>query len=79
MGLWKGVGYCVCTDWHWQIRQALGIHDSDTTYIQFLVRVLTGWSPPEGMVRDVTGAVFAVVAILTVTLNLRDRKVAESA
>lgn len=74
MGLRYGVGYCICTDWHWQIRRALGIHDQDSTYIQFLVRVLTGWRPDDGLVRSVTGAAFSAVLILTVGLNLRDRR-----
>lgn len=24
MGLWYGIGYCICTDWHWQVRRELG-------------------------------------------------------
>lgn len=74
MGLRYGVGYCICTDWHWQIRSALGIHDRDNTYIQFLVRMLTGWTPGDGMTRTATGAVFAIAAILTIVLNIRDAR-----
>ncbi len=44
MGLWKGVGYCILTDWHWQVRRALGIHDPDGSYIELLIRKLTGWA-----------------------------------
>lgn len=74
MGLWYGVGYCVCTDWHFQVRRAMGIHDTDSTYIQFLVRELTGWKPDDGLVQAVTGAIFAIVFILTVVLNIRDAR-----
>jgi len=27
MGAWKGFGYCICTDWHFQVRRAMGIND----------------------------------------------------
>lgn len=28
-------GYCFCTDWHWQVRRALGYHDPGS-YIELL-------------------------------------------
>jgi len=74
MGLWHGMGYCVCTDWHWQVRRALGIEERDSTYIQFLVSVLTGWRPDDRLVMTVTGVWFAVAMVLTIVLNLRDRR-----
>lgn len=74
MGLWHGMGYCICTDWHWQVRRALGIEEHDSTYIQFLVRALTGWRPDDGLVMTVTGVGFAAALLLTVFLNLRDRR-----
>lgn len=74
MGIWHGVGYCVCTDWHWQVRRAMGIHDPDTTYIQFLVRTTTGWVPNEKLVTTVTGIVFAASVLASVAFNLRDRR-----
>jgi hypothetical protein len=73
MGLRYGIGYCVCTDWHWQVRRALGYHDPDSTYIQFLVRSLTGWSLSEYLARSVAGWVFGIAVVLSVALNLRDR------
>jgi MFS family permease len=32
------IGYCFCTDWHWQIRRALGFDDTGG-YIQLLFRM----------------------------------------
>ncbi len=74
MGLWYGVGYCICTDWHWQVRQALGYELVDRTYVQFLVRTLTGIEPPLGLTKTVSGVVFVVALVLSIALNLRDRK-----
>ena len=49
MGLWKGVGYCICTDWHWQVRKALGQTTTESSYLDYLVKALTGWTPPQAL------------------------------
>jgi hypothetical protein len=36
MGAYYGWGYCLCTAWHFQIRDKLGYHDTETTYLQLL-------------------------------------------
>lgn len=70
---WYGVGYCVCTDLHWQIRAQLGIHDSDRGYIQFLLRILFGWQPDHAVIRNGAGLIFLACVALGVGLSLRDR------
>ena len=42
MGIWYGIGYCLCTDWHWQVRQQLGYQDDSPTYIHLMIKLLTG-------------------------------------
>src|SRR5438105_2429570 len=42
MGVFFGAGYCVCTDLHWRVREALGVPITEDSYVQFLVRLLTG-------------------------------------
>lgn len=42
MGASKGMGYCVCTDWHFQIRRAMGINDNVHSYIQLIARSFFG-------------------------------------
>ncbi len=37
LGIWYGWGYCLCTDWHWQVRRELGFRDESNSYIHFLV------------------------------------------
>ena len=72
MGQWHGLGYCICTDWHWKVRTTLGYHDPDDSYIDFLVRTLSGWTPPPDLTRAVAGWVFGISIVLSVCLNLRD-------
>ena len=31
-----GVGYCFCTDWHWQVRRAAGLNVNYDSYLQLL-------------------------------------------
>jgi hypothetical protein len=73
MGIWKGAGYCICTDWHWQVREAMGIHETSSSYLVLLVRNLTGWDPPVRLVNSVALVVFLSCLVLSVTLNVRDR------
>lgn len=75
MGLWYGWGYCICTDWHWQVRQALGDTDLPVSYITFLIQHWTGFHPDPYLVDVATGTVFAVALIMSMILNYRDRVV----
>ena len=74
LGIWYGFGYCPCTDWHWQVRMNLGIYDTSTSYLEFLVEKLTGLDVSRGLV-DVFAVVFLVTAFcLSIVLNIRDLK-----
>lgn len=75
MGLWWGIGYCVCTDWHWQIRRSLGYPEVSDTYIGFLFATFTPWRPGSATVEWITGLVFALSIVLSVALNVRDTKI----
>lgn len=72
LGIWYGWGYCVCTDWHWQVRAALGRPIRFSSYISFLINELTGIIPDTVMVDRVVMAVFLFCTIMTVALNLKD-------
>ncbi len=72
MGIWKGAGYCICTDWHWQVRAAMGIHETSSSYVVLLLRNLTGWDAPTSLVNPVALVVFLAALAASVTLNFRD-------
>ena len=74
MGLVYGVGYCVCTDWHFRVREALGYPSPGGNYISFLVWEISGWAPPETLVRPISGSVFVVCLLISLTLNIRDAR-----
>jgi hypothetical protein len=74
LGIWYGVGYCVCTDWHWEVRRAMGIEETASSYIVLLVRSLSGWDPPVALAHNVALVVFVVALTMSVTLNVRDHR-----
>ena len=74
LGIWYGWGYCVCTDWHWQIRRALGYRDGNQSYTHLLLLRLTGLDLSPLATDILTGGVFATTTILTIVLNGRDWK-----
>jgi len=72
LGYFHGWGYCVCTEWHWQVREALQQPIPFDSYITFLVYHLTGVTCDEQVVAHATLAVYLTSWLLTITLNLRD-------
>src|SRR4029434_819984 len=72
LGAWYGWGYCPCTDWHWQIRAQLGYKDPPS-YIQLLVRELTGIDMHADVADVLVIATLAAAALLSAALNVRDR------
>jgi hypothetical protein len=74
LGIWYGWGYCLCTDWHWQVRERLGYHDQQNSYIHFLLLKLTGINFNETLVNNITIIGFVISVVMSIWLNIRDRK-----
>jgi hypothetical protein len=74
LGIWYGFGYCPCTDWHWQVRMKLGLYDSSTSYLEFLVEKLTGLDVSRALVDKFAVAFLIAAFCLSIGLNVRDFK-----
>lgn len=72
LGFFYGWGYCFCTDWHWQVRRALGHYDMPHSYTKFLVETLTGLDLPARLVDMGTLAGFLLALVLSAAVNIRD-------
>ncbi|MGC8765656.1 MAG: DUF2784 family protein [Brevinematia bacterium] len=72
LGIWYGFGYCVSTDWHWQIRNILGLPTYSYSYIGFLIKVLTGILPDIIVVNKLTLIIFVLASIASLTVNIFD-------
>lgn len=71
LGIWYGWGYCPCTDWHWQVRARLG-YDDPPSYIQLLIRQLTGIEIDPNWANSSALGTLIIVAALSIFLNIRD-------
>lgn len=71
LGIWFGWGYCICTDWHWQIRDMLGYSNMSSSYIHFLILELTNIEMSAKLVDAYTAIVFFAAFLISIYLNLR--------
>ena len=74
LGLFYGIGFCPLTQWHFEILERLGETNLPSSYIQYLAHRLSGVMYEAGLVDTVTGVVFFVALIMSVVLNVRNRK-----
>jgi uncharacterized protein DUF2784 len=74
LGIWYGWGYCLCTDWHWTVREHLGYHDQQGSYIHFLLLKFTGIYFNPDLVDKATLIVFLVSLVMSIWLTIQDRK-----
>ena len=73
LGAQYGWGYCPFTDWHWEVRARLGHHDPPS-YIQLLIRELTGIDLGPVWADALAVITLAAVALLSVVSHVRDRR-----
>ena len=71
LGVWYGWGYCPSTDWHWRVRARLG-YDDPPSYIQLLVRELTGIELEPAWADSLALGTLALAALLSGLFNIRD-------
>ncbi len=72
LGIWYGLGFCFCTEWHWQVREALGNPIQSYSYIHFLIGEITGLDPDPALVDRAVMGIFIFCAVMTLSLNFRD-------
>jgi hypothetical protein len=75
LGIFYGLGYCFLTEWHWQVREHLGLQSSGNSYIHFLIVELFGISIEESIVNTFTVIFFFMAVAASIYVNLmRKRK-----
>ena len=72
LGIWYGFGYCFCTHWHYQVRMKLGYFDMPSSYIKFLVDILTGVDINPKLLDTFTFTFFFMAFIASIVINLKD-------
>lgn len=72
LGIWYGWGYCLCTDWHWQVRRELGYTQMPSSYIKFLIEYLTGFDVNAALVDTATVVLFFTALFISIYVNYRN-------
>lgn len=73
-GYFYGWGYCLCTDWHWRVREMLGKDNSSYSFIHYAIKGITGFNPDPQAVDILVLSVFLMTSVLSIFLNIRDFK-----
>ena len=74
LGVFYGWGYCPLTDWHWQVKRALGETALPGSFVKYYLDRVTGvaWNP---VLVDVVAVTLGLAALAaSVALTLRDRR-----
>ncbi|MBN2680866.1 MAG: DUF2784 family protein [Bacteroidales bacterium] len=74
-GIWYGWGYCVMTDWHWQIREQMGHPIVNDSYVSFLIKELSGFNISATNLDNSIMAMFFIAFVLTVFYNISDYRI----
>jgi hypothetical protein len=74
LGIWKGIGYCPLTDWHFSVLIKLGEKDLQVSYIAYLMNRTLGWRFSDEVTDYLTVALFTLALCCSVALNFSDSR-----
>ena len=69
---WYGLGYCPCTDWHWQVKEALCEGDLPNNYLTYLFDAWAGIAITDDTAERIAWISLVPAMLASVALNLRD-------
>jgi hypothetical protein len=71
-GWFYGLGYCFLTDYHFQIKRALGEFNLPASYIKYIVDQVFSVNSDIAFIDNLTMVLFIISSFLSVTLNFKD-------
>ena len=74
MGAWRGWGYCLCADWHFQIRRQMGIHQGESSYTEMLFNQIPGVTVSRTFADIVTVSGLILILLATTVVWIRTYK-----
>lgn len=69
LGIWKGIGYCPLTDWHFEVLRNLGHEDLPHSYISYLIQRLLGWHFSDPLTDALTISFFSAALVCSLYVN----------
>lgn len=73
LGYFYTWGYCVCTDWHWQVLREMGQEGLPSSYLSYLVQRFFGVLPDRSIVDPLAVAGLLLPLCLNLLLRWRGR------
>lgn len=73
MGAFYGFGYCLCTDWHFQVRRNLGLSVFGHTYLQLMAKVFSGIEMSQAVSNLLAGGGLLFILVAMVAIWIRQR------
>lgn len=74
LGAFYGWGYCFLTDWHYQIRNDLGLVIDSPSYIHFLLLRMGVDFVSIGTTNSITAVVFVCLVVISIIVNIRSAR-----
>lgn len=65
------LGYCILTDWHWQLKEAMGEYGMPPSYIEYMLWQLGTPDLPDAWMATGTGAAFVILTALSLLRRRR--------
>lgn len=72
-GLSYGFGYCPSTDWHWDVKRALGERDLPASYVKYYADALTGMDWDAWLVDRIVLGLGIAALVISIHLNVSRR------
>ena len=73
LGIFYGIGFCFCTEWHWQVRMKLGDYSMPASYTKFLADSITGLDFNATLIDAITGIGFFLALTCSLITNFSKR------
>lgn len=74
LGIWKGIGYCPLTDWHYDVLHKLGYRNLPNSYVKFFIDRITGWNVNAEVIDVLTATSFFLALGISLYLNLKKKE-----
>ena len=74
LGIWYGLGYCPLTDWHWDVKRALGERVRGS-FNKYMLDIIFNYDFDRSLIDWITAVALVVVIVASVYLNYRDWKI----
>jgi len=72
LGIWKGIGYCPLTDWHYQVLQHMGAENLPNSYIAYLLDRLFACRFSSQIIDGITVIAYLGALFISSGLTIRD-------